>query len=219
MDPTRGKNTCRSHVGGLSRRYHAMLTTTWAPDLELDGHHPHMGSVTDPYLPPQFTEVWQWQVWFGSPISSINTCDSSSFGTHSLLDIRDSQSVTLSWLDRRSACRYPPHRQASGRRRQTTAPEARLEVISAMQQSKTDHWRRLWGQDKLFFSDHNPSHISSFFLVFLVICRKKTVGVKNSTFFLLTRSHLSVIKVNSGQLIGGKGISNRLIGEIWLSTD
>jgi hypothetical protein len=58
-----------------------------------------------------------------------------------------------------------------------------------------------------------------FFLVFLVICRKNIAGVKNSTFFLLTHSHLLVIKVSSDQLIVAEAISNRLIGEIWLFTD
>ena len=69
---------------------------------------------------------------FSSPTSTINTCDSSSFGTYSLLDIWYSQSVTLSWLDRRSACRYPPHHQVSGRWDSTAAPETRLEAKTAM---------------------------------------------------------------------------------------
>jgi hypothetical protein len=57
MDLTHRRGTFRSHVGGSSRRYHVMFTTTWAPNLVFEEHHPHVESVTDAYLPPQFTEV------------------------------------------------------------------------------------------------------------------------------------------------------------------
>jgi hypothetical protein len=118
MDLARRRGTCKSHVGGSSCWYH-VVSPTWG-QLRIRTYRRNSRK----YDSDRFD--------FSSPISSINTYDPSSFGTYSLLsDIWASRTVRPYWLDRRSACRYP-HRQVSGRRAQTTAPEAKWEVMTAV---------------------------------------------------------------------------------------